>query len=72
LEFQVNKDKRIVSIWLTNAEKQSNPLRQSLQAVCADCTRRKYKVAVFLSGEGELIHSTQSLLLYNRCLGAKV
>ena len=66
LEFHVDNESYIVGIWLTNAEKKDDDLKKELQFVCDDYRNKKYKIAFFLSGNGNLLEYTQSLLLHNR------
>ena len=68
LEINIDDDKRIVSVWLTKAEKADDNFRQSLKPFYQKYHNRKYKVAVYLSGEGDLLESTKALLLHNRYL----
>ena len=66
MEITTNDDTRIVSIWLTNAEKRNPILQRELKHFAAQNKARKYKTAVFLSGDRDLTDVTQSLLLHNR------
>lgn len=66
MEMDVRDDKKIVEIWLTNAEKNAPGLREQLKDVYAEYKAKKYMVAVFESGSADLYQSTRDLLLYNR------
>ncbi|MCL2013521.1 MAG: hypothetical protein FWG69_00880 [Oscillospiraceae bacterium] len=66
MEINVDNDLRLVSVWLTNAEKQNKSVRQELKALCEKNKERKYKTALMLSGERDLVDCTQNLLLHNR------
>ena len=66
MEININDDTRIVSIWLTNAEKKTPGLRQELKRLATQNKARKYQTAVYLSGDRDLTSQTQSLLLHNR------
>ena len=66
MEMDVRDDKKIVEIWLTNAEKNAPVLREQLKDVYAEYKAKKYMVAVFESGSADLYQSTRDLLLYNR------
>lgn len=66
MEMDVRDDKKIVEIWLTNAEKNDPMLREQLKDVYAEYKAKKYMVAVFESGKGNLYENTRDLLLYNR------
>jgi len=66
LEINVDDKNRLVSIWLTKAEKTDENTRNSLKPLYEKYHAEKYKVGVFLSGNGDLIDKTSSLLLHNR------
>ena len=66
MEIKADVDSRILSIWLTNAEQQNEATMQSLKPICDSYRQQKYKVAIFRSGQGDLLYNTQSLLLQNR------
>ncbi len=52
LEMNVRDDKKIVEIWLTNAEKNDPVLRESLKDVYAKYKAKKYSGGRFESGSG--------------------
>ena len=66
MEMNVRDDKKLVEIWLTNAEKIDPVLREGLKEIYAKYKAKKYMVAVFESGRGNLYENTRDLLLYNR------
>ena len=66
MEMNVRDDRKLVEIWLTNAEKIDPVLRDGLKGIYAEYSAKKYTVAVFESGEGNLFENTRDLLLYNR------
>ena len=66
IELQVRDSEKIVEIWLTSAEKKDPQMQQLLQPVYANYKVQKYKVAVFCSGQRDLLDSTAGLLLHNR------
>jgi hypothetical protein len=66
LEINVRDDKRLVDIWLTNAEKNDPEIRAGLQDIYDECKKKKYLVAVYESGERDLYRSTLDLLAYNK------
>lgn len=66
LEINVDKEKKMVDIWLTKAEKNDEKLKESLKEVYKKYSEQKYMVAVFMSGEQDLYENTRDLLLYNR------
>ena len=71
MKLNVKDDKKIVEIWLTNAEQEDKKLRQSLMPLYAKYKREKYKVAVFLSGSRDLFKQTEALLSHNQTVLAR-
>lgn len=66
MEMNVRDDQKLVEIWLTNAEKIDPVLRGGLKEIYAKYKTKKYMVAVFESGKGDLYENTRDLLLFNR------
>ena len=66
MEIHVRDDRGLVEIWLSNAEKKDPSLREGLKGIYDKYKKRKYLVAVFESGEGDLYQSTLELLSYNK------
>lgn len=66
MEMNVRDESKIVEIWLTRAEKDDPALKAGLQDIYDKYKQKKYTVAVFQSGEGELYQSTLDLLAYNK------
>jgi len=66
MEICVKDSDKIVEVWLTNDEKSNTVLRQSLQPLYDEYRQKKYKVAVFQSGHGDLLDNTTGLLLHNK------
>ena len=66
MEMNVRDDKKIVDIWLTNAEKNDPALREGLNDIYKKYKEMKYLVAVFESGEKDLYQGTLDLLAYNK------
>lgn len=71
MEINIKNDCKILEIWLTNAEKRDAALKESLKPIYAVYKSKKYTVAVFESGEGDLFEGTRDLLLHNRMLLSK-
>ena len=63
---EVNDVKKIVTIWLTRAEKDDADLREGLKNLYAEYRAKKYMVAVFSSGTEDLYTNTLDLLKYNK------
>lgn len=66
MEMNVRDGQKLVEIWLTNAEKIDPVLREGLKEIYAKYKTKKYMVAVFESGKGDLYENTRDLLLFNR------
>lgn len=66
MEIHVRDDKHFVEVWLSNAEKKDTSLRDSLKRLYDEYKKKKYLVAVFESGDGDLYQSTLELLSYNK------
>ena len=66
MEMIVKDERKLVEIWLTNAEKSDPVLRAGLQSVYDTYKKKKYLVAVFESGEKDLYQGTLDLLAYNK------
>ena len=66
MEIHVRDDRHLVEVWLSNAEKNDTSLRDGLKRLYAEYRKKKYLVAVFESGEGDLYQSTLELLSYNK------
>lgn len=66
LELHIWDDKKLVEIWLNSEERKDTQLREELKDVYARCREKKYLVAVYESGEGDLYQGTLDLLRYNK------
>lgn len=66
MKIDIRDEQKIVEIWLSKAEQGDPGLSDTLRKICAEYGPRKYTVAVFKSGEGDLLDLTSDLLLYNR------
>lgn len=66
MEINVRDDRKIVEVWLTNQEKQDETLREQLKNFYQQYREKKYIVAVYMSGEQDLMEETSALLSYNR------
>ena len=70
MEINVNEDKKIVEIWLSNEEKNNNLIKEKLKELYAIYKKTKYIVAVYESGSADLLSGTKSLLSQNRDIAA--
>ena len=59
MEMNIHDDTQIVEIWLTNAEKTDPVLQDELKGIYAEYKAKKYMVAVFQSGQGDLYENTR-------------
>ncbi len=66
MEMDVRNDLGIVTIWLTNAEKQDEQIQKRLKRIYESFKLTGYKVAVFYSGTENLADVTSDLICYNR------
>ncbi|MGN1106308.1 MAG: hypothetical protein ACI4RH_06620 [Huintestinicola sp.] len=65
----VRDDKRIAEIWLTNSEQQDKSVQSVISEKTAEYSEKKYRIAVFRSGNRNLYDCTDGLLHNNCCLG---
>jgi hypothetical protein len=66
MEIKICDKRRIVEVWLTNAEKSDSAVQERLKTIYEEYKAKKYIVAVFQSGDGDLHEYTSALLRYNR------
>lgn len=67
MQIQVDENMKLVSIWLTRAEAGDEALKESLKPIYAEYANKKYKIAVFESGEeNDLLGLTGALLKDNK------
>ncbi len=66
MELEVRDREKRVNIWLTHAESQDAGFMESLKPIYRDYKAKKYLVAVFHSGNGNMKESIRDLLIYNK------
>ena len=66
MELKVHDNTKIVEVWMTNAEKNDPAVQARLKELYAKYKEKKYTVAVFHSGGGDLYQSIHDLLAYNK------
>lgn len=66
MQMRVQKEQKIVELWLTRAEKDDPAFQSSLKPLFQQYKAKNYLVVIFLSGEADLYQQTRDLLLYNR------
>lgn len=70
MEIDVHDEQKLVCIWLKRSEAEDAALKRGLAPLYAEYKAKNYFVAVFESGNGDLISNTIYLLQTN--LRAKV
>lgn len=63
LQIDVFDNQKIVAVWLTKAERNDERVREKLRA---EYKAKKYTVAEYQSGDGDLHTSIYELLRYNK------
>jgi len=66
MEMNVMDDKKLVTIWLTNADQRDETIEAGLRELYREFAEKNYFVAVFKSGRENLYDYTLDLLRYNR------
>ena len=66
MEIHACDENKLIDIWLTNAEKDSSRLIDSLKPLYQTYRNLNYTVAVFKSGSQDLYRQTSDLLCHNR------
>ena len=66
MELKVHDNSKIVEVWMTNAEKNDPAVQARMKELYAKYKEKKYTVAVFQSGGGDLYQSIHDLLAYNK------
>lgn len=66
MEVRVHEDMKLVEVWLNRQEQADDAIREQLQQMYQDYKSRKYMVAQFQSGGGDLYAMTRDLLIFNR------
>lgn len=67
MELSVNKAGKYACIWLTRADKTDALVMNQLQYFIDEFKQKKYRVAIFESGEQDLVERTKELLVHNKC-----
>jgi hypothetical protein len=71
MEIQTDDSEKMLTIWLTKAESNDPSVMQRLQPLFKEYKAKKYVVAVFRSGKGDLYENTLRLLKSNLVLPVK-
>ena len=66
LQIDVFDNQKIVAVWLTKAERDDECVREKLRELRAEYKAKKYTVAEYQSGDGDLHTNIYELLRYNK------
>lgn len=66
LQIDVFDNQKIVAVWLTRAERDDERVREKLRELRAEYKAKKFTVAEYQSGDGDLHTSIYELLRYNK------
>ncbi|WP_298018620.1 hypothetical protein [uncultured Dysosmobacter sp.] len=66
MEIHVRDENKLVEVWLTNAERRDESVREKLKPLYRAYRQKNYLVAVFQSGSQNLADATSDLLCYDR------
>lgn len=66
LQIDVLDDKKIVAVWLARAERDDESVMARLRSLRSEYKAKKYTVAEYHSGSGDLHTSVLDLLAYNK------
>ena len=66
LEINYHKESKLMDIWLSREDQSSQDMQERLRSIYRRCAEKKYTVAVFYSGQQDLVEETSTLLRYNR------
>lgn len=72
LQIDVLDDKKIVAVWLTRAERDDESVMARLRSLRSEYKAKKYTVAEYHSGSGDLHTSVLDLLVYNKRRAAEL
>lgn len=66
MEINIRDDMKFVEIWLTRSESRNEQFKEKLKPLYQEYAAKKYKVAVFHSGERDVWDAASDLICYNR------
>ena len=66
MEINIRDDMKFVEVWLTRSESQDEQFKEGLKPLYQEYKAKKYKVAVFHSGERDVWDAASDLICYNR------
>lgn len=65
MEINRDKNRRFISVWMTNEEQELYDRKQLTAQLLENVDDPKCKVIFYLSGKGDLFENTEGLLLAN-------
>ena len=65
MEIEIKDDKRLVIMWIPKSEENDNRIKILVESVIKNYSLKKYRVAVFHSGDESLMKNITNLLLTN-------
>ena len=65
MEINRDKNRRFISVWMTNEEQELYDRKQLTARLLKNVDDPKWKVIFFLSGKGDLFENTEGVLLAN-------
>ena len=68
---RVNDVSRIVSLWFSGEEPDTEHLPENVRTMCDEYRAQKYMIVTFRSGKEDLFENTLAVLKYNRKLTAE-
>lgn len=66
LQIDILDNQKIVAVWLTRAERDDESVMSRLRSLHSEYKAKKYTVAEYHSGSGDLHTSVLDLLTYNK------
>ena len=66
MKVNVLEEKQRVEIWLTQAESNDKTVSKEIEKIKNDFRSKKYYIAIFRSGTGNLFENTKNLILHNK------
>lgn len=69
MTIDIHDEKRFVEIWLESCDENNEEVQEKVRELTDMFSGRKYYVAVFHSGKGDLLTNSRELILRNRRVG---
>ena len=68
MEIKIKEQEKILEVWLTREEKEQRELGELLTPVFEVYKAKKFIVAIFFSGLGDLTENTAGLIRHNKAI----